>query len=360
MIEYENLNKTNKKFFNSFQAELKTFLDKGRFVLGNGVETFERDFARYCGVDYCVGVGNGLDALTLSLIALDLPPKSEVIVPSNTYIATILAVLHAGHIPVLAEPDLRTYNINPEEIKKKLTKKTKAILVVHLYGKICAMDEIEKIAKENGLFLLEDCAQSHGAKLNKKKAGTFGDISAFSFYPTKNLGAIGDAGAVVTNNKSLREKLLTLRNYGSSIKYYNEIVGYNSRLDELQALFLKIKLQYLDEINEHKRKLASLYLDNLKEDFIKPIIQSGYYDVYHIFNIRHVKRNELREYLLKNNIITEIHYPVPPHQQNALKDMLPHSFPLSEEIHKTTLSLPISFCNTEADIMNVIEIMNKF
>ena len=360
MIEYENLNKSNRIFSTEYKKVFNSIIKEGRFILGEHVKTFEAEFAKYCGAKYCIGVANGLDAITLSLKSLDLPKNSEVIVPANTYIATILAILHAGLKPVLVEPDITTYNIDPLKIEESVTEKTKVILVVHLYGKVCAMDKINKIARKNNLYVVEDCAQSHGAKFKNKRAGNFGDIAAFSFYPTKNLGALGDGGAVVTNNNNLNDRIVKLRNYGSSEKYRNDIVGYNSRLDELQAAWLRIKLKHLDLINDHKRKFAALYLKYLRNDFVKPIFHKDYFDVFHIFNIRHTERDRLRRYLLMNNILTEIHYPVPPHKQNALRAIVKKQLPVTELIHDTTLSLPISFSHTENDIMKVIDVMNKF
>jgi dTDP-4-amino-4,6-dideoxygalactose transaminase len=261
----------------------------------------------------------------------------------------------------LVEPSIDTYNIDPDKIEAVITSKTKAIVVVHLYGKACDMDPIIALCKKYNLKLIEDCAQSHGATYKGKHTGTFGEFGAFSFYPTKNLGALGDAGAVVCNDVALDKVIRRLRNYGSDIKYYNEVVGYNSRLDELQAAFLSVKLKRLDEINAHKRKLASIYLNNLKTDFVKPVVDKDYFDVYHIFNIRHEKRDNLKEYLLKNGVKTEIHYPVSPSKQKALMGKLDnYNFPISEKIHATTLSLPISFFHTESDVNKVIEVMNKF
>lgn len=360
MIEYENLYKSNLVFFEQFKRIFRETLNSGWFILGKNVERFEKDFAAYHNTNHCFGVASGLDALLLSLKAFEFEKGSEVIVPSNTYIATILSILHAGLKPVLVEPDITTYNIDPKKIKESITTRTKAIMVVHLYGKSCAMDEIVLLCKKYNLKLIEDCAQSHGAKYKGKLTGTFGEFGAFSFYPTKNLGALGDAGALITQDESLAKKIKRLRNYGSDIKYYNEVVGYNSRLDEIQAGFLSIKLKKLDEINEHKRKLAAIYLDNLKSDFIKPVVDKDYFDVYHIFNVRHTKRDKLREYLLKNEIKTDIHYPVAPHKQNAMKNIIQGSYPISEEIHNTTLSLPCSFGHTEDEIYKVVEAMNKF
>lgn len=361
MIEYENLGKLNKPFFAAYEKVFKETLESGWYILGTRVQAFEQEFADYCNVSQCVGVANGLDALTLALRAFDFEKGSEVIVPSNTYIATILSIVQNGLKPILVEPDIETYNIDPKKIEEKITPATKAIMVVHLYGKVCDMNSIIAIANKYNLKLIEDCAQAHGATYKSKKAGSFGDYGAFSFYPTKNLGAIADAGAVTTNNNELSEKIRVLRNYGSKVKYYNEQVGYNSRLDEVQAAFLSVKLKSLDKINEHKQKLAKLYLQGLKSDFIKPQVHADYSDVYHIFNIRHPKRDALKEYLLKNEIKTDIHYPVAPSKQKAMVGILDNQqTPIAEEIHATTLSLPISYYHTEQDIHKVIEVMNKF
>ncbi|TZF85916.1 DegT/DnrJ/EryC1/StrS family aminotransferase (plasmid) [Pedobacter sp. BS3] len=359
-IEYENLHLLNAPFFDEYKQCFAKSLDTGWFILGNQVKSFEEEFAAYCGINHCAGVASGLDALILALKVFNFPTGSEVIVPSNTYIASILAIYHSGLVPVLAEPDIHTYNIDPAKIEECITLKTKAILVVHLYGKACNMEAILTIADRYDLKVVEDCAQSHGAMFKGKKTGTFGDFGAFSFYPTKNLGALGDGGALTGNNSSLMAMVRALRNYGSTEKYINEYIGINSRLDEIQAGFLSIKLKKLDLINHHKRKLAALYQEHLKDDYIKPVVHSDYFDVYHIYAIRHPRRQEIREYLSKNGVITEIHYPVPPHHQKALKDHLKGHFPISEEIHRTTLSLPVSFCHTESQIERVIELLNAF
>lgn len=359
-IEYENLGLSNKPFFEKFSAEFDRVLKSGWYILGESVRKFEKEFAFYHGAKHCIGVASGLDAIMLSLKTFGFEKGSEVIVPSNTYIATILSVLHCELKPVLVEPSIVTYNIDPKRIEEHITKKTKAIIVVHLYGKSCDMDPIVALCKKHNLKLIEDCAQSHGAKYKNKLTGTFGELAAFSFYPTKNLGALADAGAIISNDDSFASTVRKLRNYGSEKKYYNELVGYNSRLDEMQAAFLSVKLKRLDEINSHKRKMAAIYLKELKPDFIKPEVHSDFFDVYHIFNVRHEKRDALREYLLQNGIKTEIHYPLPPHRQVAMKGIIDGNYPISEEIHNTTLSLPISFFHTERDIYRVVEIMNKF
>ncbi len=360
-IEYENLSLLNAPFYDDYISNFSKVLKTGWFILGKSVENFENEFAKYCGTSNCIGVASGLDAITLAISAFNFDENSEIIVPSNTYIATILSILQNKMKPVLVEPNIETYNIDVQKIEEKITKMTKAIIVVHLYGKSCEMQPIIDICKKYNLKLIEDCAQSHGAKYKDLKTGTFGDFGAFSFYPTKNLGALGDAGAITTNNSEMAKIIRKLRNYGSEKKYYNDLVGYNSRLDEIQAAFLSVKLKYLDKINEHKRKLAKIYFENLKSDFILPKIEKDYYDVFHIFNIRHKKRNELREYLLKNDIKTEIHYPISPNKQKALFELFKNEqFPISEEIHKTTLSLPISFIHTENEIFRVVETINKF
>lgn len=359
MIEYENLQKSNAVFFQEFQEKFLHFLQKGLFILGENVSNFEEEFARYVGSKYCIGVASGLDALILSLQALDLPKGSEVIVPSNTYIATILSILRNDLKPVLVEPNLATYNIDPLKIEEKITSKTKAILVVHLYGKACEMDPILSLTQKYNLHLLEDCAQAHGAKYKNQQVGTFG-IGCFSFYPTKNLGALGDAGGITTNDEHLASKLKALRNYGSKQKYINQYIGQNSRLDEIQACFLRIKLRSLEAITAHKRTLAKLYLEGLEGIFTCPNVEKDFFDVYHIFNIRHPKRDALKAYLLQCGISTDIHYPIPPHKQEAMKGILKGDYPISEEIHRTTLSLPISYATTQEEVLKVIEALKNF
>lgn len=360
-IEYENLYWVNQWFFEEYKIAFETILQSGRYVLGNSVKKFEQEFAKYCGTKYCIGVANGLDALFLSLKVLDLKPGDEVLVPSNTYIATILSIVQNNLKPILIEPDIYTYNMDPTKIEEKISPKTKAIMVTHLYGKLSDMNAIGMIAKKYNLKVIEDCAQSHGASYKNIKAGNFGDFWAFSFYPTKNLGALGDAWAVTCNNEDYKTKIATLRNYGSKIKYSNEMVWYNSRLDELQAALLSVKLQKLDMIIKHKRELAQLYLDGLKEDFIKPQVDSDYFDVFHIFAVRHPQRTQLREYLLRNNIKTEVHYPIAPNKQQAMIGILDkQKTPIAQEVHNTILSLPISTAHSRYDIERVIEVMNTF
>lgn len=360
MIQYENLKKVNEPFTNELAKTAIKVIEKGWYVLGEEVNNFEKEFAAYVGAKYCIGVASGLDAITLSLLALDLPKNSEVIVPSNTYIASILSILHAGFRPVLVEPDIDTYNLAPEEIENKITGNTSAILVVHLYGKVCNMNPILKIKEKYNLKLVEDCAQSHGATYMGNNAGTFGEAAAFSFYPTKNLGALGDAGAVVTNIDTVRDKVSKLRNYGSSKRYVNEVIGYNSRLDEIQAAFLRVKLKYLNEMNDYKRKLAQIYYNGLSEKFILPKKDINSHDVYHIFTIRHTERDKIKNFLLDHQIKSDVHYPIPPHKQKALSNYSDEYLPISDEIHKTILSLPISFSHSEEEIEYVVKILNKY
>jgi dTDP-4-amino-4,6-dideoxygalactose transaminase len=361
MIPYEDLKRLNEPFEDDLRTAFNTVLQKGHYILGQRLETFEAEFAAYHSVKHCVGVSNGLDAIILALKTLDLPTGCEVIVPSNTYIATILAVIACGLTPVLVEPDIHTYNIDPAKIEAAITPKTKVLLVVHLYGKLCEMDSILRIKQQHALFLIEDCAQAHGGTYKNKLAGTFGEFGAFSFYPTKNLGALGDAGAIICNSDAHRNTLLQLRNYGSNRKYYNDIVGYNNRLDEMQAAFLSVKLKALDRMNEHRNHLASLYHHNLNPNFILPVRDNNFFDVFHIYNIRHPHRDQLQKYLQDKGIGTVIHYPVPPHRQKAMSGLLQgKDYPIADEIHSTTLSLPCSFCHKEEEIKEVIDTLNNF
>jgi dTDP-4-amino-4,6-dideoxygalactose transaminase len=359
-IFFENLAESNYFFTEKFKKNYSIFIKKGRYILSDFVTRFENSFANYNKSKFCIGVGNGLDALTISLNSLNLNKNSEVLVAANSYIACVMSIINANLKPVLVEPDIRTYNIDVSQIEKKINQKTKVIIAVNMYGKPCDLISLKKICKKYNLYLIEDCAQSHGATINNKMSGTFGDLGCFSFYPTKNLGSLGDAGAIICNNKNLYSKIRKIRNYGSERRYYNEIQGINSRLDEFQAAFLCIKLKYLDKINNHKIKLANIYNKYLKNDFIKPIQQIGFKDVYHIYNIRHRKRDILKKFLLKKNIITDIHYPIPPYKQACFKGFFRSKFPISDEIHKTTLSLPISFAHTEKEIYRVIEVLNSF
>lgn len=360
-IAYESLKKVNESFEKRFQTQFQDFLNKGWYILGEQVKLFEDQFAAYLDTKAVIGVANGLDALILSIEALDLPKNSEIIVPSNTYIATILSIIRCGYKPVLVEPDLFTYNIDPKEIERNISNLTKVILVVHMYGKPCDMVTIMSIATINNIIVIEDCAQAHGAQLNGIYCGNFGHVSAFSFYPTKNLGCLGDGGAIATNDLIIAQNIRTLRNYGSKTKYYNELIGYNSRLDELQACFLNIKLKSLNKINEHKKMLANQYLTCINNDLLTlPIIDKSENHVFHIFNVRTAHRDKLKEFLSGHGITTEIHYPIAPHKQLAYKEILSGYYPISEEIHNTTLSLPISYGHTLSEINYVIDVLNNY
>jgi dTDP-4-amino-4,6-dideoxygalactose transaminase len=363
-IDFLNLGEINKKYSEEFINEFKSFLNKGWFILGNNVTHFEDDYAIFSKTKYCIGVANGLDALILSLKVLGINKGDEVIVPSNTYIATWLAVSHLGAKVIPVEPKLETYNIDPDKVKQSITNATKAILVVNLYGQSAELDKLEKIAKENNIFLIEDNAQSQGAMCINKPTGSFGIVNATSFYPGKNLGALGDAGAITTNDSFLNDSLREIRNYGSKIKYYNNIIGYNSRLDELQAIFLRIKLKNLNQENYHRNKLANVYnemLSNVSEIHL-PILADNCTSVYHIYKVRCNMRDELIEYLNQNNINTMIHYPIPPHLQVAYKELgyQKGDFPIAENIAKNGLSLPMGPHLTIEDVEIVCEKIIKF
>ncbi len=368
MIVFLDLKKINEPYEIAFQEKLKSVLEKGWYILGNEVKVFENDFANYCGTKYCVGVGNGFDALVLifkGYIQLGkLQKGDEVIVPANTYIASILAIMQADLIPVLVEPKLKTYNLDPDLIQEKVSPKTKAILAVHLYGQLAEMDGINKIAQENNLIVIEDAAQAHGAVSDFRKAGNLSNAAAFSFYPGKNLGALGDGGAVVTNDSELTKVIQSLRNYGSEAKYQNEFIGVNSRLDELQAAFLNVKLPNLDEENNVRRTIAKRYLSEIKNDkIILPTVSlrgTEQSHVFHLFVIRTESRNELQRFLLENGIQTMIHYPIAPHQQKAFSNWNHLSFPITEKIHKEVLSLPISPVMTMDEVSTVIQKLNAW
>ena len=333
--------------------ELKTELDEAYsrfmrsawYILGPEVEAFEQEFAEYCGVKHCIGVGNGLEALHLSLRAYDVGEGDEVIVPSNTYIATWLAISYAGAIPIPVEPDPRTYNIDPSRIEAAITPRTKAIIPVHLYGQPADMGPIMEIATRRGLKVLEDNAQAQGALYKGRRTGSLGHAAATSFYPGKNLGAFGDAGAVTTDDSALAERIRTLRNYGSKKKYYNEFKGFNSRLDGLQAAFLRVKLRKLDEWNSRRRSAAALYSEQLRSEpeLVVPFVPNWAEPVWHLFVVRHPKRDALQEQLLAAEVGTLIHYPVPPHLSGAYADrrLAKDSFPIAESLAETVLSLPI-------------------
>lgn len=362
MIQFLNLKKINEPFEIALQEKMKQFLANGWYILGNEVKTFETNFANYCGVKHCIGVGNGLDALVLIFKAYiqlgKLQKGDEVIVPANTYIASILAVLEADLVPVLVEPKLDTYNINPDWIEEKITSKTRAILPVHLYGQLAEMDKIDAIANKHNLLVIEDAAQSHGAY---HPSYITHNPKAYSFYPSKNLGALGDGGAITTNDDELAEVLFSLRNYGSKIKYENEIIGVNSRLDELQAAFLNVKLSYLDTENQIRRQIAKQYLSEIKNDkLVLPFWNESENNVFHLFIIRTSNRKQLQTYLLENKIETMIHYPIPPHKQKALSNWNHLSFPVTEKIHEEVLSIPMNATLTDVEVEYIISVLNKY
>ena len=376
MIPFLDLKKINEPYETAFQEKLEAVLSNGWYILGIEVKEFETNFAKYCGTKYCVGVGNGFDALVLifkGYIQLGkLQKGDEVIVPANTYIASILAIIQADLIPVLVEPKLETYNINPNLIADKITSKTKVILVVHLYGQLAEMDAIHEIAFANDLLVVEDAAQAHGAIRNQESApetaGRTDEVIknqkssvAYSFYPGKNLGALGDGGAVTTNDLELAKVIQSLRNYGSDTKYFNDNMGVNSRLDELQAAFLNVKLPKLDAENEKRRIIAKRYLSEIKNDkIILPFWNLSKNHVFHLFVIRTQNRLNLQEYLHQNSIQTVIHYPIPPHNQKALSAWNHLSFPISQKIHDEVLSLPISPVLTMDEVSHIIAILNQY
>lgn len=333
------------------------------YIEGIEDQNFEKYFAEYCNVEYCVGVGNGLDALILALKALGIGEGDEVIVPSNTYIATALAVTYVGAKPVLVEPYIETFNINPFLIENAITEKTKAIMPVHLYGQPCDMDQIMEIAQKYNLYVIEDCAQAHGAIYKGKIVGSFGDVAGFSFYPGKNLGALGDAGAVVTNNKKIADMVRALGNYGSDYKYHHIYKGNNSRLDEIQAAFLNAKLPYLEKVNIERRKIAEKYLAGIKNsEVVLPYIPENVVPVWHIFGIRSKRRKELEQYLNERGIVTNKHYPIPIHLQECYKDLgfREGDYPIAEEISATELSIPMYYGMSDDEIQYVINVINDF
>ena len=365
MINFLDLQKIN----NQYQKELKEacarVIDSGWYIMGNELEAFEREFAEYCGVKHAMGVANGLDALILVIRAWKelgkLKAGDEVIVPANTYIASVLAITENDLTPVFVEPNPTTYNLCPINVRAAITEKTKAILPVHLYGLISPMPELMDIAKEHDLLVLEDCAQAHGANIDGKKVGNWGDAAGFSFYPGKNLGALGDAGAITTNNDELAETVKALRNYGSHKKYENLYQGINSRLDEIQAAMLRVKLGYLDHETTRRREIANCY----RSGITNPLIQLPEWNiddnhVFHLFVIQTPKRDELQQYLTENGVQTVIHYPIPPHKQPAYAKWNQQSLPVTEKIHQQVLSLPIDPTMIDDDILRVIHVINMY
>lgn len=360
-VPFLSLKTTNQVFETQIVEKLSEVVQSGWYILGEQLTKFEEAFATYCGTKYCIGVANGLDALTIILKASEFPDKSEIIVPANTYIATILAISNANLTPVLVEPNHDTYLIDYQLIEKAITAKTKAILVTHLYGKCCDMDEINAIAQKYGLKVFEDAAQAHGAMYKNKKAGNLSDGAGFSFYPSKNLGAMGDAGAITTNDDLLAKRVKALRNYGSEKKYVFDYQGYNSRLDEIQASILSLKLPSLDEENAVRRKIAQRYLLEIDNDkVLLPPKNTINDDVWHLFVVRVKNRELFRNYLAEAGIGTDIHYPIPPHKQLAYQEWQNLSLPITEEIHQQVVSIPLNPTLKEKEISYVINTINNF
>jgi dTDP-4-amino-4,6-dideoxygalactose transaminase len=365
MISFLDLKGINTQYKEELIEACTKVIDSGWYVQGTEHKEFEKEFAQYCGVKYATGVANGLDALILILRAYKelgiMKDGDEVIVPSNTYIASILAISQNNLVPVLVEPEVDTYLLDPSKIEEKITSKTKAIMPVHLYGQTCQMDKINEIAKKYNLKVIEDSAQSHGAYFKDKRCGNLGDASGFSFYPGKNLGALGDGGAVTTNDEKLANTIRALGNYGSHKKYENLYKGTNSRLDEIQAAMLRVKLRYLDDEIKKRREIANYYLKNIKNDkLILPLVRSEDNHVWHLFVIRTSKRDGLQKYLLGNEIQTLIHYPLAPHKQEAYKEWKNESYPISEQIHNEVLSLPIGSHLTLENIEHIVKVINEF
>jgi len=363
MIPFLDLKGINAQYREELIKACTKVIDSGWYVQGSEHKEFEKEFAKYCGTKYTIGVANGLDALVLILRAYKemgiMQDGDEVIVPANTYIASILAISENNLVPILVEPDINTYLLDPSKIEEKITSKTKSIMPVHLYGQTCGMDKINEIAKKYNLRVIEDSAQSHGAYYKDKRSGNLGDASGFSFYPGKNLGALGDGGAVTTNDEELANTIRALRNYGSHKKYENLYKGINSRLDEMQAAMLRVKLRYLDKEIEKRKEIAKYYLENIKnQKIILPTITTD--SVWHLFVIRTDKRDELQKYLQENGIQTLIHYPIPPHKQKAYKEWKNQNYPISEYIHNKVLSLPISGVQNLEDTQKIVEMVNNY
>ncbi len=365
MIPFLDLKAINAQYREELIEACTSVIDSGWYIQGSEYQTFEKEFAEYCGSKYAIGVANGLDALTLILRAYKelglMQSGDEVIVPANTYIASILAISENNLIPVLVEPDSKTYLIDPDQIEEKITKKTKAIMPVHLYGQTCQMDKINKIAKKHNLKIIEDSAQSHGAYFGNSRCGNLGDASGFSFYPGKNLGALGDGGIVTTNDEELANTIRALGNYGSYKKYENLYKGTNSRLDEIQAAMLRVKLKHLDNEIKHRREIAHYYLDNIKnKNIILPTVRENDNHVWHVFVIRSNNRDKLHKLFTDNGVHTLIHYPIPPHKQGAYSEWKDENYPISEKIHEQVLSLPISGVQNLEDSKKIVNILNQW
>lgn len=361
MIKFLDLYKINDQYRTEIDNKIKEVLDSGWYLQGKQNEEFCKMFAEYCGASYALGVANGLDALNLVIKGYGFGIGDEIIVPANTYIASILAISGNGCTPVLVEPDINTYNINPDLIEEKITANTRAIMVVHLYGQAVQMDKIWQLAKKYNLKIIEDSAQAHGAYYQGKRVGTLGDVGGFSFYPGKNLGCLGDGGAITTNDQQLFEKIRALANYGSNIKYNNIFKGTNSRLDEIQAAVLTVKLHGLDKDNNRRREIAKYYQEHISNSqVILPYTYDDLAHVWHVFVIRTIDRNRLQKYLLGNEIQTLIHYPIAPHKQLAYAEWNHLHLPITEQIHNEVLSLPISPIMSQKEVETVVEVINAY
>ncbi len=362
-IPFVNFEPMHNEIRNEIMDSFKKIYDRNWFVLGPSVDAFEKEFSKYCNADYCISCGNGLDALSIILRGYDIGEGDEVIVPSNTYIATALAVSYVGARVVLVDPDIQTFNIDINKIEVAITKKTKAIIAVHLYGRPVEADKIKVLCEKYHLKFIEDAAQAHGAMYNGKKIGSLGDAAGFSFYPGKNLGALGDGGAILTNDSILAQKVRAIRNYGSTTKYYNEYKGVNSRLDEIQAEFLRIKLKYLEKWNNDRQRSAKLYLEGINNSkIVLPCINSVDESIWHVFIVRTEYRDDLKNHLKDNGIETLIHYPIPIHLQNAYNDLGYNvgDFPVAETISKTVLSLPLWYGMSEGELNYVVGALNHW
>lgn len=361
MIKFLDLHKINERFRKEIDERLKNILDCGWYLQGKENDSFAQNFANYCGTKYALGVANGLDAINLMIKAYGFSNGDEIIVPANTFIATILAVSQNNCTPVFVEPNINTYCIDPDLIEEKITEKTKAIIVVHLYGQAVQMEKIWALAEKYNLKIIEDSAQAHGAFYQGKRVGNLGDASAFSFYPGKNLGAMGDAGGITTNDPELFEKVKAIANYGSDYKYHHIYKGTNSRLDEFQAAILDVKLKYLDDDNARRREIAKYYRENIKNPKITlPQVYDENAHVWHVFVVRCDNRESLQKHLETNGIQTNIHYPTAPHRQGAYKELESMNLPITEKIHNEVLSLPISPVMTCEEIKKIVEVINKY
>ena len=362
MIKFLDLHKVNERFRDEMDAATKRVLDSGWYLLGKECEAFEREFAEYCGVKHCIGCANGLDALKLIVKAYGIGPGDEVIAPANTYIASLISISANGATPVLVEPDPETCLINPDLIEEKITPSTKAIMIVHLYGRAMEMTRVWELAKKHNLKVIEDCAQSHGAIFEGKRVGNLGGAAGFSFYPGKNLGCLGDGGAVTTNDDELARKIRALRNYGSDVKYHFPYRGTNSRLDEIQAAWLRVKLPHLDADNARRVQIAKRYLNEIENKNISLPMRdlTNGSDVFHVFYVFCNLRDEFQKYLTEKGVQTVIHYPIPPHKQPAYTEWHDYSLPITERIHDEILSLPISPVMTDEEVGEVIRIVNDF